>query len=244
MSTLPPPPSLDLLGQSGPLALFLDFDGTLVDIAPTPDAIVVPTGLADGLHRLRDRLDGRLALVSGRALVDLERHLGSLAIARAGSHGSDCRAADGSVLGEAPARLPATVLEALDRFAAEHGFDTEDKPHGAALHYRSNPSLELVGLAFADDIAGRHGLQVKRGKCVIELVHSSADKSGAVRSIMQAAPFRGALPVFVGDDVTDEDGMRAAAAMGGFGVAVGERPSDNARYSLESPAAVQHWLGL
>lgn len=244
MSKLPSPPGLDALGRDGPPALFLDFDGTLVDIAPTPDGILVPPDLADALRALRDRLEGRLALVSGRALDDLERHLGPLAIARAGSHGSDCRAADGSLLGEAPAGLPAAVLETIHLFAQTRGFDTEDKPHGAALHYRSNPSLEDAGLSFAQAIAREHGLQVKRGKCVIELVSSGADKSVAVRSIMQAAPFRSALPVFVGDDVTDEDGMRAAVTMGGFGVAVGERPSENARYSLESPAAVQQWLGL
>lgn len=244
MSSLPLPPDLDALDREGPLALFLDFDGTLVDIAPTPDGIAVPAELAHALCHLRDRLDGRLALISGRALDDLERHLGPLAIARAGSHGSDCRAADGTVLGAAPAGLPETLLAAIHDFAASEGFDTEDKPHGAALHFRSNPSLEGKGLAFAEHFASEHGLQVKRGKCVIELVASGADKAAAVRNIMQAAPFHGALPVFVGDDVTDEDGMRAAAELGGFGIAVGERPSDNARYSLESPAAVQHWLGL
>ena len=244
MSSLPPPPNLDALDRAGSLALFLDFDGTLVDIAPTPDGIAVPADLAQALCQLRDRLEGRLALVSGRALDDLERHLGHLPIARAGSHGSDCRAADGTVLGDAPAGLPESLLATIHDFAAREGFDTEDKPHGAALHYRANPSLEDRGLAFAKQVAREHGLQVKRGKCVIELVSSGADKAEAVRNIMQAAPFHGAMPVFVGDDVTDEDGMRAAAELGGFGIAVGERPSDNARYSLESPAAVQHWLGL
>ncbi len=244
MSKLPAPPTLEALDRNGPLALFLDFDGTLVDIAPTPDGIFVPAGLADALCALRDRLGGRLALVSGRALDDLEGHLGPLAIARAGSHGSDCRAADGAVLGDAPAGLPEELLATIHQFAKREGFDTEDKPHGAALHYRSNPSLEDAGLVFAREVASEHGLQVKRGKCVIELVASGADKAVAVRNIMQASPFHGAVPVFVGDDVTDEDGMRAAAELGGFGIAVGERPSDNARYSLESPAAVQHWLGL
>lgn len=244
MVLLPSPPSLDALMRDGQVALFLDFDGTLIDIAPTPDSIIVPSRLAQGLHDLRDRLDGRLALVSGRSLLDLERHLGSLAIARAGSHGSDCRTADCGALGTAPAGLPSAVLDAIYGFGAEMGFDVEGKPHGAALHCRSNPSLEPTGLAFAETIAGQHGLQVKRGKCVIELVPTGANKAMAVRKIMQVDPFIGSRPVFLGDDITDEDGMCAAKALGGFGVAVGERSSENARYALASPAAVQHWLGL
>ena len=239
-SNLPPPPALD----DGALALFLDFDGTLVDIAPTPDGIFVPPGLADALHGLRDRLEGRLALVSGRSLEDLERHLGPLAIARAGSHGADCRLADGRVLGDAAHGLDAHVLDEIAQFAAARGFDLEHKTHGAALHYRANPGLEDAGLAFAGELAERHSLTVKRGKCVIELVQRGADKAAAVNRFMAVAPFAGAVPVFVGDDVTDEDGMRAASALGGFGIAVGERQNDFARYFLETTAAVQHWLGL
>lgn len=244
MPNLPLSPSLEDLLSREPLALFLDFDGTLVDIAPTPDGIFVPPMLAEKLHALRDRLEGRLALVSGRAIVDLERHLGALEIARAGSHGSDCRTAEGTVLGDAAAGLPQAVLDEIARFAAAEGFATEDKPHGAALHFRADPSLEPKGLTFANELAAENGLQVKRGKCVIELVQSGADKAGAVHNFMAAPPFAGATPVFVGDDVTDEDGMRAAVELGGFGIAVGDRVSENAKYGLASPAAVQQWLSL
>lgn len=241
---LPAPPPLEALAAGRPLALFLDFDGTLVDIAPTPDTIHVPVDMAARLHALSARLEGRLALVSGRAIANLEEHLGPLAIARAGSHGGDCRAADGTLLGEQARGLPPEALEDVATFASEHGFATEDKPHGAALHFRSDPSLEDTGLSFARELAAAHGLVVKQGKCVIELVASGADKAGAVRAFMAVAPFAGATPVFVGDDVTDEDGMRAARKMGGWGVAVGERPSENASFSLASPAAVHHWLQL
>lgn len=244
MPSLPPPPSLAELNSDRSLSLFLDFDGTLVDIAPTPDGIVVPPALTESLHRLSERLDGRVALVSGRAIVDLERHLGRLSIARAGSHGSDCRTADGAVLGDPAAGLPDEVLDAIRDFARTEGFDTEDKPHGAALHYRSAPSREAAGLEFAAGIAQTHGLEVKRGKCVIELVLPGADKAAAVTSFMQIKPFAGTSPVFLGDDVTDEDGMRRARQFGGFGIVVGDRPSDNAKYGLASPAAVHHWLGL
>lgn len=244
MTDLPPPPSLDALRTAGPLALFLDFDGTLVELAPTPDSIAVPAGLADRLSALAATLEGRLALVSGRAIVDLEKHLGPLSLACAGSHGADCRMADGSNLGDAPGGLSADVLEQVEHFAKANGFATEDKPHGAALHYRSDPSLEDKGLAFAQELVARHGLDLKRGKCVIELVGQGANKGAAVRAFMQAAPFAGAMPVFVGDDVTDEDGFVAAQEAGGFGLAVGPRESRNAKFHLADCAAVHHWLGL
>ncbi len=241
---LPLPPDIQAISGERPLALFLDFDGTLIDIAPTPDGITVPPDLAARLTSLAEQLEGRLALVSGRAIPDLQDHLGIVGIACAGSHGSDCRAADGTPIGDEPDALSDEVLHEVGAFAAANGFALEDKPHGTALHYRANPELEEQGLAFAHALALQHGLAVKRGKCVIELVAQGADKAGAVRNLMQFAPFAGAFPVFVGDDITDEDGMRAAVEMGGFGIAVGDRPSENAVYALANPAAVQQWLRL
>lgn len=241
---LPLPPPFEALQGEGPLALFLDFDGTLVDIADTPDSIIVPEGLAEKLSALADRLDGALALVSGRAIVDLERHCGALAVARAGSHGIDRLHRDGRALGEAPAPMPADAEERLRRFAEERGFRMETKPHGGALHYRANPAGEQEGLAFARSLAEEHGLVVKCGKFVVELVRPGADKGGAVRAFMQAAPFAGRRPLFVGDDVTDEDGIDAAEELGGFGIVVGEREPTGARYRLADPAAVHLWLGL
>ncbi len=243
-SRLPPAPSLDRFVSQSPHALFLDFDGTLVNIAPTPDGIQVSAGLMNALRALAERLEGRLALVSGRSIADLERHLGPIDVAVAGSHGADRRHADGEQLGEAPQALSADLLKELGDFASDHGFGTEDKPHGAALHYRSDPSLEPKGLSFMQDLAAKSGLVIKRGKCVIELVTPDADKAGAVLAFMQTAPFAGSTPIFIGDDVTDEDGMRAARELGGFGIAVGERESENGQYALATPAAVQHWLQL
>lgn len=243
-SSLPKPPELLALVRETDLALFLDFDGTLVEIAPTPDSIAVPPDLGSRIAALADRLAGRVALVSGRAITDLERHLGPISVAVAGSHGSDCRAASGESIGDAPSALDGALLEQVERFAQKWGFALEDKPHGTALHYRSAPELEDEGLRFARDIAENHGLQVKRGKCVIELVPRGADKAGAVRAFMATTPFSGTTPVFIGDDVTDEDGMRAAMEFGGFGIVVGERVSENAQFGLESIAAVHHWLKL
>lgn len=240
-----PPPSLAKLQASGPVALFLDFDGTLVEIAPTPETILVPQGLATRLEVLSRRLGGRLALVSGRSTANIAAHLGSLAVARAGSHGVERVDARGARIGSAPARLPAEITEAMQAFAAEHaGVECELKSLGAALHYRAAPQHEHAAIAFAERQAVMHGLWVKLGKCVVELVNRGVDKASAVRAFMGEEPFAGAVPVFVGDDVTDEDGFRAARELGGFGVVVGARDGTLASHSLQSPAKVHEWLQL
>lgn len=241
---LAPPPPLHELLANAPLALFVDFDGTLVDIAPAPDAIAVPAGLGSRLEALADRLAGRLALISGRAIENVEAHSGPLAIACAGSHGAVLRAADGAALGDPAAMLSEEVSAAVAHFATAHGVGYEGKPHGAALHSRNAPHLEADCARFLRELAAQHGLAVKQGKRVAELVAPGCDKGAAVRAFMAGPPFAGATPVFVGDDATDEDGFVACAALGGFGVAVGERPSAAARYGLSGPREVYEWLDL
>lgn len=236
---LPPP-----LGSLGSPALFLDFDGTLVDIAATPDDIVVPEGLARRIAELDARMEGRLALVSGRALDDVERHLGAMSWCRAGSHGLDCRDAEGRPVGGEPQPLPGPVRQALEEFAAERDLDYEPKSHGGALHFRANPDAGEDAHRFAQSLADRHGLEVKRGKGVVELVEPGADKGQAVRAFMRQAQFANALPIFVGDDETDEDGMAAATALGGFGIVVGPRTDTVARYRIATVPQVHAWLGL
>lgn len=240
---LPAPPPLAGLLADCRVALFLDFDGTLVEIAEGPDAIAVPHGLADGLQRLAARLDGALALVSGRSIANLTDFLGPLPLHLAGSHGGHVLGPNGTPLREA-APLPAPVVEALGAFAQDNQLLHERKPHGGALHYRARPDLEGDARRFADTLASEHGLATKSGKCVIELVWPGADKGGAVELLTARPPFAGAIPVFVGDDVTDEDGFAACARLGGFGIAVGERESAAARYSLATVKDVHAWLEL
>ncbi|HEX7711024.1 MAG TPA: trehalose-phosphatase [Sphingomonadaceae bacterium] len=240
-----PPPSLAELQASGPVALFLDFDGTLVEIAPTPETILVPAGLAGRLESLSHRLGGRLALVSGRSTANIAAHLGTLAVARAGSHGVERVNAQGRPIGPDPAPLPAELANAMRSFAAGHpGVEYEAKSLGAALHYRAAPQHEHAAITFAERQAVSHGLWVKLGKCVVELVNRGVDKASAVRAFMAEEPFAGALPVFIGDDVTDEDGFRAARELGGFGIVVGARDGTLARHCLECPAKVHEWLRL
>jgi len=239
------PPTLSTIRASGPVALFLDFDGTLVDIAPTPDSIMVPDALARRLEEMAGRHHGRVALVSGRSVTDVRKHLGPTAIALAGSHGLERFRADSTPLEPHPAALPWAVADTVRAFAERHpGLAYEEKSYGAALHCRAAPQLETEAVAFAERVAAEHGLAVKRGKYVTELVPRGADKAGAVHAFMAEKAFLGAMPIFVGDDVTDEDGFRAADELGGFGVIVGEQPSAFARYRLATPAEVHAWLEL
>ena len=239
-STLPTPPPLHTLGQA---ALFLDFDGTLVEIAADPDGISVGANLGQRLESLAGKMDGRLCLVSGRSVANLRRFLGPVELHLAGSHGTHVVAKGNVTLKEAEALPPETVQE-LSRFAADSGLLYERKAHGGALHFRNRPDFAQKVIEFAGRLAGQHGLETKQGKCVVEIVRPGADKGGAVRLLMQRSTFAGALPVFVGDDVTDEDGMAAAVQLGGVGIAVGERPFLNATYHLPSVKDVHAWLNL
>ncbi len=241
-AVLPSPPSLTTLSST---ALFLDFDGTLVDIADGPDLIEVRPGLGESLGALARQMSGRLALVSGRALADLNQHLGASTVAMGGSHGGELRRADGSSIGIGIAGLPNAVRRSLEDFAEKDpGLLYEEKTLGAALHYRSAPERETGVLAISETLAARHGLTLKHGKMVAELMPAGYDKGSAVRTFMSEDPFSGAWPVFVGDDVTDEDGFSAARELGGFGVLVGEPRPTAAIYRLPNPAAVHDWLNL
>jgi trehalose 6-phosphate phosphatase len=235
----PPPP----LSRLAPAALFLDFDGTLVELADAPGAIRVPPGLKLLLDRLAGRLEGRLAIVSGRAIDDLQGHLGAAAAVLSGSHGAELRYSDGR---RVPVSAPAGLAAARDevrRFAAgSKGLLVEDKPAGVALHFRHAPERERAVGEFLEDLALRSGLALQHGKMVAELRPHGADKGAAVRRLMAEPPFAGARPVFVGDDLTDEHAFEAAAALGGEGVLVGPPRATAARWRLDDVAAVTAWL--
>jgi trehalose 6-phosphate phosphatase len=240
MARLNPPPP-DLLEDA---ALFLDFDGTLVELAETPDSIRVPRRLGPMLDRLRRRLDGRIAIISGRSLADLERHVPLSGIAFSGSHGLELRLADGT-------RLPLSVPIGLDhvrervRLFADsgEGLLAEEKPAGMALHYRLAPAEAERAAAFMEKLAFDSGWSVQNGNMVIELRPEGATKGDALRAFMTEPEFSDARPVFVGDDLTDEHAFEAAAELGGAGILVGPDRDTAARYGLESVAAVAAWLG-
>ncbi|MDB5693734.1 MAG: otsB [Alphaproteobacteria bacterium] len=228
-------------------ALFLDFDGTLVELAEAPDLIDVPAALPGLLARLSERLGGRLAILSGRSLDDLDRHLGrhigGPGIALSGSHGLELRLPDGRTLTpNAPDGLPAARAEVARFAAGQEGLLVEEKPAGIALHYRRAPEREASVAAFLSELAERTNLGLQHGKMVIELRPHGADKGDALRLLMAEPPFVGARPWFVGDDLTDEDAFAAAAALGGAGILVGAPRRTAARWRLPDVAAVARWL--
>lgn len=241
---LPPPPPLERLLEKREIALFLDFDGTLIDLAHAPGAIVVPGDLSPRLRALAERLDGRLALITGRSLDDLAGHCPIDGIACAGSHGEDRRDAAGNAIGDPATAMPDGAFDALHSAARDLGLALEAKPHGAALHFRADPERGAAAHELADRVAERFGLATKHGKRVVELTRPGADKGGAVRAFLGLPAFAGAMPVFVGDDLTDEDGIAASIEAGGFGILVGDRTPTGARYRLPDVPAVYQWLSL
>jgi trehalose 6-phosphate phosphatase len=239
MVSLPPPPH-DLLDGA---ALFLDFDGTLVELAETPGAIRVEPALSGRLERLRARLGGRLGLISGRSLADLDRYLDCAGLFVSGSHGVEIRPAGAPPLALSIPPGLVSVRSAAARFAAgTNGLIVEDKPAGIALHYRRAPDEGDRVLAFMTELGREHDMAVQSGSMVVELRPKGSDKGDALRAFMTEPAFAGARPVFVGDDLTDEHGFAAAAELGGAGVLVGPERRTSARYRLGSVAAVADWL--
>jgi trehalose 6-phosphate phosphatase len=226
--TLPP------FGQS---ALLLDFDGTLVDIAPTPDAVVVPPGLIDDLRALRTQLGGALAVVSGRPVAQLEERLGDAPYALAGEHGGAIRHAPGQAEMLVPLpEPPAAWLAEGEAIARAHpGALLERKSRGFVLHYRAapehGPALHRALLVLAQR---ESGFTVMQARMAWELKPKGADKGTAVDALMRQAPFAGRLPIFIGDDITDVDGMIAARRLRGAGLRVDE--------AFGEPADVRAWL--
>jgi len=226
-------------------ALFLDVDGTLLELAHHPGAVEVSAELVTLLRRLGGELDGALALISGRSLEDLDRLFTPLVLPAAGVHGLERRGADGIVHHAAAADLLDGLRRPLQSFAGVHkGLLVEDKGRSLALHYRAAPALAGEAEAFLEDLVGKHGaaLQLKRGKMVFEVQPGGADKGTAITDFMAEAPFGGRRPVFIGDDVTDEDGFAAVNRLGGLSIRVGDGAASAAAYCLADEPSVFAWL--
>lgn len=224
------------------LSLFLDFDGTLVPIAPEPGAIAVPARLPGLLERAAERLDRRLVLVSGRTIADIDGHLGAHEIPVVGSHGLEARLAKAAGWAAEPVDGDALEAALRARLGDAPGILIERKRFGLAVHFRRAPdSAALVETATAQ-AAERFGLARKPGKMVVELTARGDDKGDAVRRIMARPGFSGTRPLYVGDDRTDEDGFAAAHELGGLGVLVGERDPTRAGARLPGPRAVHALL--
>jgi len=220
----PMPTNLINLPPPSRAAFLLDFDGTLVDIAPRPEQVVVPPSLPGHLMKLRALCGGALALVSGRPIAQIEALLGGAHFAIAGEHGTAIRHAPDEPSENLPLPdLPPHWVQAAEAAVASHpGAQLEPKRNGFVLHYRGAPkSSEAPRAVLAPLVAEQpQTFHVSPAKMAWELRPAGLDKGTAVRALMARPPFTGRLPVFIGDDVTDEDGMREARAMGGLGLRV------------------------
>jgi trehalose 6-phosphate phosphatase len=236
----PPDPSLDAL------ALFVDVDGTLVDLALRPDAVVVEPSLPPTLKTLHAKLGGALAPVSGRPLAGIDALLDLSGAAAAGLHGAELRGPDGTLLAMPSAHpgLDAARRRAIAAASDIPGVLVEDKNAAIALHYRTAPDAEVEVRAVASamlDLAGTD-YELLQGKFVIELKPRAADKGTALAALMKLPPFAGRTPYMLGDDATDEDAFAQANALGGVSVIVGVRRPTLARYALKGPAAAREWI--
>jgi trehalose 6-phosphate phosphatase len=227
-----------------PWCLFLDVDGTLLELAATPTAVVVQPGLFDLLARLREAAAGALALISGRTIVDLDRLFGALHLPCAGLHGGERRSASGEtyVADIVHAQLAEVRQELLELVARHPGLLLEDKGAALALHFQGARELEHqlraeVALLAAPLVPTYALLD---GHYVIEVKPAVYSKDSAVGAFMREAPFTGRMPIFIGDDQTDYGGFDAARREGGLAIAVGSRVTSE--WWLPGPTAVHRWL--
>lgn len=234
------PPPTDLLRDA---ALFLDFDGTLVELQDSPEAVRVDARLSALVERLSAALDGRVAIISGRPVEGIRALFGDPPFAISGSHGLEVAWPDGRHdRAERPAALD-RIAQRMTVFAtATPGVLVEHKPLGAALHYRAAPRAEADAVALAEQLAADTGLHLQTGKMMIEVRVAGADKGTALATLMQAPAMAGHRPIFLGDDDTDEPAMVAAAALGGAGVLIGAPRPTAAAWRLDGVADTLHWL--
>lgn len=224
-------------------ALFLDFDGTLVPFAETPDAIVVEQSvhtLLDGLH---ETLDGAFAMVTGRSVANLDKHLGHSRFTIAGVHGAEWRLAGESEVNTVPGDSFDDARAVIQAFAADHpDLVAEEKSGGVTLHFRRAPHLRDDARHVMEKAFGhRPDFELMSGNMMWEARRQGVDKGAAIKRLMGTQEFTNRVPIFIGDDVTDEDGFHTMNQLGGMGVKVGQGETA-AAYRLDDISSVHDWL--
>lgn len=236
---LPPPLPVDLENS----ALFLDLDGTLARLEIAPEFVVPDPCRSALLQQLDHRLAGRLAIISGRPLGDVDSILENSVGSIAGIHGLERRDARGEVVRTRPHPGISRAQRRLSQFARNHpGCLVEFKGAALALHYRLAPNDQGAAAAVVTAVSEDTGLELQGGDMMFELRTPGPDKADAVREFMAEHPFRSSTPIYVGDDETDEAGFDLARRLGGYGVLVGARRPTMATRRLCSPSDVLAWL--
>lgn len=229
------------------IAVLLDVDGTLLDIAPTPESVQIPPSLNRTLLRLRARTNGAVAFVSGRTLAQLDRLFAPLELFAIGGHGAELRVycRDGRKERRAAplnnhlrARL-ANILKVTPSLLME------DKGYAIALHFRLAPNLERMlqkEIAIICAECAPTGTEILHGKTVFEIKSAHFNKGNALRELMSYAPFYGRRPIFIGDDETDNDVFAVLPEFSGIGFSVGHLAKGAIGF-FERPRDVRLWLG-
>lgn len=223
--------------------LFLDVDGTLLDIAPTPDSVRVDPALVNLLRQLDLVFDGAVALISGRPIVEIDDLFEPLFLSVAGIHGCERRDASGHWYRQAfvPADLEPIRTDLRDFLRQFHGTLLEDKGCVLAVHFRQAPHLEeKLRLRLSNFLTRIREYELLEGDHVIEIKPVTHNKATAIEAFMQEAPFAGRSPVYISDDKTDLDGFAAVRRFNGQAISVGDRVAADRK--LKSPAAVREWL--
>jgi trehalose 6-phosphate phosphatase len=231
--------------SNAPVALFLDVDGTLLDLAARPEEVVTPAGLVATLAGAERKLAGALALISGRAIVDVDHLFAPLRLRASGVHGAEIRLdPEASTTPTAAADLPQSLLAEL-RHAVEPfpGVFVEDKRFSFTVHYRLAPSAERPLRTIVKQLVDSSptAVDIMDAHYAIEIKSPCFDKGGAIATFLSTSIFRGRTPIFVGDDTTDESGFALVSARGGFAYSVG-RPRPGAVNAFSGPRAVREWL--
>jgi trehalose 6-phosphate phosphatase len=232
-------PALDL----DRTALFLDIDGTLLDIAPTPEAVNVPPVLVEDISLLYRRCGGALALVSGRTLESIDHLFAPLKLPAAGAHGTQVRPDPNASISHLTRPIAAALRAQFVALADRPGMLIEDKEVTLALHYRllADPILPADRVAALEAAAAKAGFALLHGKKVLELKPAGTDKGAALRAFMTKPPFEGRTPLFAGDDVTDGYAFAVLGGLGGIGISVGSN-FPGAAYRVETPEDLRSWL--
>jgi trehalose 6-phosphate phosphatase len=230
---------------SATTALFLDLDGTLIEIAPTPEGVTVPVGLVSLLADLSLRLGGAVAIVTGRPIADVDRLLAPLAPIGAGVHGAEMRTTPAGRVELRAQAVDAAIADAVRRLASrEPGTIVELKTASIAVHYRANPSagprIEAALLRLLD--GGPEHLILSHGRKVFEIVPRHVSKGAALADLMSLPAFRGRKPIMIGDDVTDQSAFAMAEHLGGVGLKVAGGQFAAAEADFASPEEVRAWL--
>ena len=227
-------------------ALYLDIDGTILDLAPSPEAVEVPVWMVPLLQRLSRKLDGAVAFVSGRPIAAIDLLFRPLNFPAVGVHGGEVRTPNGEILvdDQLTAELQAAVPLLHEAIGRIRGVQLENKRSVIALHYRNVPERGREVLKVAELIVGSLGSQfsVLMGKCVVEIRPRHLTKGSAMRRLMERAPFRDRVPIFAGDDTTDEDAFEVVNGLGGISLRIGEEAPTAAKYRLATPDQLRGWL--